>query len=153
MAKLKAGDKAPAFTLKDQDENKVTLSEFEGKKVLLYFYPKALTPGCTTQSCSVRDAAVDLEKNNIVPIGISPDEAKKQKKFDDKHELGFTLLCDTENKVATAYGAWGKKTMYGKTYMGIIRSSFLIDEKGKIIEAWYKVKPAETVSKAMDAFK
>jgi len=151
MAKLKPGDKAPAFSLPDQKGKKVKLADFKGRKLLLYFYPKADTPGCTTQACSIRDAGADLKKSKIASIGISPDAPEKQKKFDDKYDLGFPLLSDPDNKTAEAYGAWGEKSMYGKKYKGIIRSSFLIDEKGKIAEAWYKVSPKDTVPKAMAA--
>ena len=145
MAELKSGDKAPAFTLEDQSGKKVSLSSFKGKKVLLYFYPKADTPGCTTQACSVRDNLASLRRHGVEPLGMSPDKADAQKKFDDKFTLGFPLLCDTEHTTAEAYGVWGEKTNYGKTYMGIIRSSFLIDEAGKIVQSWYKVKPEDTV--------
>jgi peroxiredoxin Q/BCP len=151
MEKLKPGDKAPAFTLKDQQEKSIKLSDFKGKKVLLYFYPKASTPGCTKQACSVRDAAPDFKKYGVQAVGISPDAPLKQKKFDGKYELGFPLLCDEDHAVAEKYGAWGEKSMYGKKYMGIIRSSFLIDEKGKIAQVWYKVSPKDTVPKAKEA--
>ncbi len=149
MAKLKVGDKAPKFTLIDQDGAKVSLSDFAGKKVLVYFYPKVDTPGCTKQSCSVRDATADLKKLGVVALGISPDKPEAQKKFDDKYTLGFRLLSDPDHKVAEAYGAWGEKKMYGKTSMGTIRSSFLIDEAGKLIQVSYKVKPDATVPEAM----
>jgi len=153
MEKLNVGDKAPAFTLLDQDGKKASLSSFKGKNVLLYFYPKADTPGCTKQACSIRDSSKDLKKLEVVSIGISPDEPSKQKKFNDKYELGFTLLSDPEHEVAKAYGVWGKKSMYGKTYEGIIRSSFVIDGKGKIIQASYKVKPLDTVPNAIKILK
>jgi thioredoxin-dependent peroxiredoxin len=152
MANLKAGDKAPAFKLMDQSGKTVKLSDFRGKKVLLYFYPKADTPGCTKQACSVRDAEPDLEVDRVSAIGISPDKPEKQKKFDEKYGLGFPLLSDEDHSVAKAYGVWGTKKMYGKSYEGIIRSSFLINEKGIILHAWYKVSPADTapnVSKAL----
>jgi peroxiredoxin Q/BCP len=148
MAQLKVGDKAPLFSLEDQDGNKVSLSDMKGSKVLLYFYPRANTPGCTRQSCSVRDSLDDLAKLGVISIGISPDKPQAQKKFDDKFSLGFGLLSDVDNKVAKAYGAWGKKTMYGKSREGIIRSSFLIDEKSKLIQVSYKVKPEDTVTNA-----
>jgi peroxiredoxin Q/BCP len=145
MAELKVGAKAPVFTLKDQNGEKVALSDYKGKKLLVYFYPKADTPGCTKQACSVRDSAAELKKSKVAAVGISPDEPTKQKKFDDKYSLGFPLLSDPDHKVAAAYGAWGKKSMYGKTYEGIIRSSFLIDETGKIAQVSYKVKPLDTI--------
>lgn len=148
MAKLKTGDEAPAFSLLDQEGKKVSLSDFKGKKLLLYFYPKADTPGCTKQACSIRDASKQLKKYDAAAIGISPDEPSRQKKFDDKYKLGFPLLSDPDNKVAKAYGAWGEKSMYGKKYEGIIRSSFVIDDKGKILQASYKVKPLDTVPNA-----
>mgnify|MGYP001238749206 FL=1 len=148
MAELKVGDKAPGFSLEDQDGKTVSLADFKGRKLLIYFYPKADTPGCTKQACSVRDAATELAEHNVAAVGISPDAPAGQKKFDGKYHLGFPLLCDPDHKVAQAYGAWGKKSMYGKTYEGIIRSSFLIDEKGKIVQVSYKVKPEDTVPDA-----
>jgi peroxiredoxin Q/BCP len=151
MASLESGRKAPAFNLLDQDGNKVKLSDFKGKKLLLYFYPKADTPGCTKQACSVSTSLRSLKKQRIEAVGISPDPPDKQMKFDLKHKLGFPLLSDPDHKVAKAYGAWGEKSMYGKKYEGIIRSSFLIDEEAKVIQAWYKVKPDDTVPLAIDA--
>jgi peroxiredoxin Q/BCP len=142
MPPLKPGDKAPAIALEDQTGKKVTLTDFKGRKVLVYFYPKADTPGCTQQSCGLRDIKSDIGDTAI--IGISPDKPEKQAKFDAKYELGFPLLADTEHTVAEAYGAWGEKSMYGKKYMGIIRSAFLIDEKGKIEQAWPKISPKDT---------
>ena len=151
MAQPDIGDKAPAFTLLDQKGKKVKLSDFKGRKLLLYFYPKADTPGCTKQACNVRDAREDLTTAGVAAVGISPDPPAKQQKFDTKHGLGFPLLADEDHKVAEAYGAWGEKSMYGKKYMGIIRSAFLIDEKGKIAAAWYKVSPKDTVPNALAA--
>jgi peroxiredoxin Q/BCP len=148
MAKLNVGDKAPAFSLLSQDGKTVSLSDYKGKKLLLYFYPKADTPGCTKQACSIRDTSKELKKLGASAIGISPDKPPKQKKFDEKYNLDFPLLSDPDNKVAKAYGAWGKKSMYGKTYEGIIRSSFVIDGQGKIVQASYKVKPLDTVPNA-----
>jgi len=147
--KLAPGDKAPAFTLDDQDGAPVKLSSFKGRKVLVYFYPKADTPGCTTQSCALRDVQGDIGDTAIV--GISPDASARQKKFDEKYTLGFPLLADTEHTVAEAFGVWGEKKNYGRTYMGIVRSAFLIDEKGKIAEAWYKISPKDTPVKLQQA--
>ena len=150
MAHLKIGDPAPDFALADQEGNTVKLSDFKGKKLLLYFYPKANTPGCTKQACQIRDARIELVELGVDAVGISPDKPGAQKKFDGKYSLGFPLLSDVDHAAAQAYGAWGEKTMYGKTSMGIIRSSFLLDENGKIIGAWYKVKPEDTVPKAKE---
>ena len=141
---LKPGDKAPTFTLLDQRGDKVKLSDFKGRKVLVYFYPKADTPGCTTQACELRDAAPKLGDTAV--LGISPDKPAKQAKFDDKYGLGFPLLSDEDHAVAEAYDVWQEKSMYGKKYMGILRSAFLVDEKGKIEEAWYKVSPKDTAA-------
>ena len=140
----KTGDKAPAFTLLDQDGNKVKLSDFKGRKVLVYFYPKADTPGCTKQACGLRDVMPKV--GDTVVLGISPDKPAKQKKFDDKYSLGFPLLADEDHAVAEAFNVWTEKSMYGRKYMGILRSAFLIDEKGKIAEAWYKVSPQDTAT-------
>ncbi|MFL5899763.1 MAG: thioredoxin-dependent thiol peroxidase [Solirubrobacterales bacterium] len=150
MAQLSAGDKAPAFTLLDQRGEKVKLSDFKGKRVVVYFYPKADTPGCTTQSCAVRDHRKDLAKLGAEVFGISPDAPAKQAKFDAKYSLGFPLLADEDHAVAEKYGAWGEKSMYGKKYMGIVRSAFVIDEKGKIAGAFYKVSPKDTVPKVTE---
>jgi thioredoxin-dependent peroxiredoxin len=146
---VSTGDRAPAFNLSDQQGNKIRLSSFKGRKVLVYFYPKADTPGCTTQSCGLRDIAGDI--GDTVIIGISPDQPEKLAKFDEKYGLGFTLLSDPEHEVAEAYEVWGEKKNYGRTYMGIIRSSFLIDGKGKVQEAWYKVSPKDTPTKFLAA--
>lgn len=151
MAQLCTGDKAPAFNLKDQQGKEVSSKDFQGKKLLVYFYPRADTPGCTKQACSIRDARDELTGSSIASVGISPDPPDKQKKFDDKYGLAFTLLSDEDHQVAEAYGAWGKKKMYGKEYDGIIRSSFLIDEQGTIVQANYKVKPDATVPLALEA--
>jgi peroxiredoxin Q/BCP len=148
MQQLKVGDKAPQFSLTDQEGNQASLDDFRGRRLLIYFYPKADTPGCTKQACSIRDAMPDLSDDGVTAVGISPDEPGKQKKFDEKYDLGFPLLSDPDHKVAQAYGAWGEKSMYGKTYEGIIRSSFLVDEQGKILQATYKVKPLDTVPNA-----
>ena len=150
MAKLKPGDKAPDFKLLDQNENTISLSDFKGSKVLIYFYPKADTPGCTKQSCQVSKSLGELEQAGIKAFGISPDTPDKQSKFDNKYSLGFPLLCDTELEAANAFGVYGEKVSFGQKKMGIIRSSFLIDEDGKIIDVWYKVSPLDTVPKALE---
>ena len=151
MPKLSVGEAAPQFALKDQAGKIVRLADYKGRKLLVYFYPRADTPGCTKQACSIRDSAAQLATRKLAAVGISPDEPGDQSKFDQKYGLGFPLLSDPDHAVAEAYGAWGEKTMYGKTSMGIIRSSFLIDEQGKIAEAWYKVSPEDTVPKALAA--
>jgi peroxiredoxin Q/BCP len=151
MSELKKGAKAPPISLPDQDGKTVKLSDYKGQKLLLYFYPKADTPGCTTQACSIRDAMPDLKSLGIAAVGISPDQPKAQKKFADKYRLSFPLLSDPEHATAEAYGAWGEKSMYGKKYEGILRSSFLIDEGGEILQAWYKVSPKDTVPLAKEA--
>jgi peroxiredoxin Q/BCP len=150
MAKLHAGNQAPNFKLSDQDEKEVNLQDFKGRKLFLYFYPKADTPGCTKQACNVRDAKEQLAGLGVDVIGISPDAPGKQKKFDAKHDLGFALLSDQDNKVAKAYGAWGEKSMYGKKYEGIIRSALLLDEEGKVVQTWYKVSPKDTIPKVLE---
>jgi thioredoxin-dependent peroxiredoxin len=151
MAGLKSGEKAPNFKLQDQDGNSVKLADFKGKKLLVYFYPKADTPGCSKQACSVRDSEAELAELGVAAVGISPDMPAKQKKFDEKYSLGFKVLSDEDHAVAQAYGAWGEKTMFGKKAEGIIRSAFLIDEKGKIIDGKYKISPTDTVPFAVKA--
>ncbi len=151
MAKLIPGDPAPDFQLQDQQGNPVRLADLAGRKVLVYFYPKADTPGCTRQACSIRDARAELADLGLTVLGLSPDSAARQQKFDAKYGLAFPLLADVDHRVAEAYGAWGEKKSYGKTTQGIIRSSFLIDEQGKILQAWYGVKPEDTVPKARRA--
>jgi peroxiredoxin Q/BCP len=151
MTKLAAGDPAPAFTLEDQRGTKVSLSDFKGRKLLVYFYPKADTPGCTTQSCAVRDAREDLASLGMDVVGISPDTPDAQAAFDDKFSLGFPLLADLDHAVAESWGVWGERSLYGKKYLGIQRSSFLVDEDGTIREAFYKVAPKDTVPKARRA--
>jgi peroxiredoxin Q/BCP len=137
------GDKAPDFTLPDQDGNPVSLSGLRGKTVVLYFYPKADTPGCTTQACSVRDHQADYQRAGAVVLGVSPDPVKNIAAFDQKYGLGFPLLSDAEHSVAEDYGVWVEKSMYGRTYMGMERSTFVIDPDGVVQEVFRKVKPAE----------
>ena len=151
MTTLTNGDAAPTFALSDQRGDTVRLEDFRGRKLLVYFYPEADTPGCTTQSCDVRDHRGDLAGLGVDVVGISPDEPSAQLAFDEKFSLGFPLLSDTDHAVADSWGTWGEKTYEGKTYVGIIRSSFLVDEQGRIEQAWYKVKPAETVPNATAA--
>ena len=148
---LTPGCSAPAFSLDDQDGNKVRLSAYKGRRVLLYFYPKADTPGCTQQSCLLRDIAKKIGDTAI--IGVSPDASAKQKKFADKYDLPFPLLADTEHVVAEKYGVWKQKSMYGRTYMGIERSAFLIGANGRIEQAWYKVSPKDTPANLLKALK
>jgi peroxiredoxin Q/BCP len=145
------GDKAPEFTLLDQDGSEVSLAEMRGHRTLVYFYPKADTPGCTTQACGLRDILGDIGDARV--LGISPDKPNKQKRFDEKYSLGFPLLSDPEHKVAEAYGAWGERSMYGRKYMGIIRSAYLIDVDGTIAEAWPKISPKDTPKKLLAALK
>lgn len=146
---LEAGDPAPDFTLLDQQEEEVSLASFAGRDVLLFFYPKASTPGCTTQACGLRDVAGDVGDAAIV--GISPDSPTRQRNFDTKHSLGFPLLSDPDHAVAEAYGAWGEKKMYGKTYEGVIRSAFLIGADGTIRAAFPKISPKDTPTTLLKA--
>lgn len=153
MSELKAGDRCPDFSVKDQNGTIRSLEQYKGTPLLIYFYPKALTPGCTTQSCAVRDAQENLSALKCASLGVSPDNEELQKKFEDKHGLNFPLLCDEEHQMAESFGVWGEKNMYGKKYMGIIRSSFLVDGEGRIAGAWYKVKPGDTVPNALELLK
>lgn len=146
---LEPGDPAPAFSLPDQHDTTVSLASFEGRHVLVYFYPRADTPGCTTQACGLRDVAGQIGDTAVV--GISPDLPAKLKKFDDKYELGFGLLSDADHAVAEAYGVWAEKRNYGKTYMGIVRSAFLIGPDGRIVAAWPKISPKDTPTKLLAA--
>ena len=148
MATLAPGDPAPPFALTDQHGGTVRLEDFRGRKLLVYFYTQADTPGCTVQSCDVRDHRQELTSLGVDVVGISPDEPADQLAFDEKFSLGFPLLADTDHRVAEAWGTWGEKRNYGKTYMGIVRSSFLVDDEGRIERAWYNVKPEQTVPEA-----
>jgi thioredoxin-dependent peroxiredoxin len=140
---LQPGDPAPDFTLADQDGNEVSLSGLRGKSVVLYFYPKADTPGCTVQACGVRDHRADYERAGAVVLGVSPDPVRRLARFDGKYTLGFPLLADEDHSVAEAYGVWVEKSMYGRKYMGMERSTFVIDPDGVIKEIIRKVKPAQ----------
>ena len=135
------GTEAPDFTLPDQDGNPVTLSELRGQPIVLYFYPTADTPGCTTQACGIRDHRADYERTGARVIGVSPDTVGAQRKFAEKYDLDFTLLADEDHSVAELYGVWGDKKMYGKTYMGVLRSTFLIDPEGVVAHVIPKASP------------
>ena len=143
------GSKSPQFELLDQRGERVRLADFAGRKVLVYFYPKADTPGCTKQSCGLRDIAGEVGDTAI--IGISPDKPAKLARFDEKYSLGFTLLSDEDHAVAEAFGVWVEKSMYGKKYMGVQRSSFLIDGTGRVERAWPKISPADTPTELLRA--
>jgi thioredoxin-dependent peroxiredoxin len=150
VAELEQGDAAPEFTMDDQDGRPVSLSDFRGRKVVLYFYPKDDTSGCTTQACELRDNVQTFDAKGAVILGVSPDDAKSHRKFADKYQLPFTLLVDEDHKVADAYGVWKEKSMYGKTYWGNERTTFVIDENGRIAKVLPKVKPAEHVSQVLE---
>jgi thioredoxin-dependent peroxiredoxin len=143
MSHLKEGQKAPAFEGIDQDNNKIKLSDFAGKKVILYFYPKDNTPGCTAEACNLRDNYADLIRKGFKIIGVSPDSEKSHKGFAGKYSLPFPLIADTEKKILSAYGSWGEKKMYGKTFAGVLRTTFIIDEKGIIEKIISKVETAK----------
>jgi peroxiredoxin Q/BCP len=138
---IEPGTTAPDFELPDQDGNAFKLSDLRGKRVVLYFYPKADTPGCTTQACSVRDHSADYDAANAVVVGVSPDPVKKVKKFHDKYDMNFTLLADADHAVAEQYGVWAEKSMYGRTYWGNLRATFVIDEDGVARHVIPKVSP------------
>jgi peroxiredoxin Q/BCP len=148
---LSPGDPAPDFALPADDGTQVTLASLRGGRVVLYFYPKDDTPGCTRQACALRDAQADFDKVGATVLGVSPDSPESHARFRDKYALGFRLLADQDHATAEAYGAWGEKTNYGKTSMGIIRSAFVIDENGKIVLAKYNVKPEATAPGALAA--
>lgn len=150
-ATLNVGDMAPDFALPSDSGQTVKLSDFRGKRVVLYFYPKDDTPGCTTQSCGFRDSYPQIEERNAVVLGVSPDGVRSHQKFKTKFDLPFILLADEDHKVAEAYGVWGERSMYGRMFMGIIRSHFVIDEQGKIADAQVKVSPTDSVERALAA--
>ena len=149
---LKSGSTAPAFTTKDAAGRTVKLKDFKGQKVVLYFYPKDDTPGCTKEACSFRDDFATFKKRGINVLGVSPDSEASHKKFADKFKLPFTLLSDPDHAIAEAYGTYGEKKFMGRTYMGILRTTFLIDEKGKIKKVFEKVKPNEHAREVLNAF-
>jgi len=151
MAKLQVGDTAPDFeTVSDTGET-VKLSDYRGRRVVLYFYPKDDTPGCTTQACNFRDGYADIQAHNAVVLGVSPDGVESHRKFKSKFSLPFPLLADEDHAIAEAYGVWAEKTNFGKKYMGIVRSHFVIDEAGKIAGVRYDVKADKSLSEAMEA--
>ena len=146
---LNVGDPAPDFELPSDSGETVKLSDLRGRRVVLYFYPKDNTSGCTTQACGFRDAYPVIEEKNAVVLGVSPDGVSSHQKFKTKYDLPFTLLVDEDHAVAEAYGVWGEKSMYGRKYMGIIRSHFVVDEQGRIADAQVKVSPKDSVARAL----
>jgi thioredoxin-dependent peroxiredoxin len=152
MTQLTEGTKAPAFKGKDQNGKPVALADYKGKKVVLYFYPEDDTPTCTVQACNLRDNFALLKKQGFVVVGVSPDEEKKHKKFEAKYDLPFTLIADPEHKIIDQYGVWGQKQMYGRTYMGLHRTTFLIDEKGIVKKVFLKPKSKQHTQEILEAW-
>jgi peroxiredoxin Q/BCP len=150
MPQLQVGDTAPDFTAVTDEGKTVRLSDYRGKRVVVYFYPKDDTPGCTTQACSFRDNYVQIEERNAVVLGISPDDQESHQKFKTKFNLPFTLLVDEDHRITEEYGAWGEKTNFGKTYMGVIRSQIVVDERGKVVGVHYNIKPDAGVPEVLD---
>lgn len=153
MAELGVGDPAPPFDLSDQHEERVRLADFAGSPLVVYFYPKAGTSGCTAQSCSVRDARAGWGDLGAAVVGVSPDAPAAQRRFDEKHDLGFPLLADVDHATAEAWGVWGEKAMYGRRFMGVIRSAFVVGADGRIAAAFRKVSPKDTVAKVEAALR
>ena len=149
---VKEGTTAPAFKTKDDNGEDISLKDFKGQKVVLYFYPKDDTPGCTKEACSFRDAYSKFKKQGIKLLGVSPDSEASHQKFITKYKLPFTLLADRDHAIADAYGVWGEKKFMGRTYMGVLRTTFLIDEKGKIKKVFEKVKPEDHATEVLEAF-
>jgi thioredoxin-dependent peroxiredoxin len=150
MSRLEAGNKAPAFSLPDQDGKLVALKDLKGKPAVVYFYPADDTPGCTKEACQFNDNLATFNRAGVRIVGISPDGAIKHQRFRDKYGLKFPLLSDPEHKVMEAYGAWGEKTMYGKKTVGVIRSTFLLDDKGVVARAWYNVRADGHADKVLE---
>ena len=148
---IEEGTPAPDFTLPSDSGHDITLSALRGSPIVLYFYPKDDTPGCTTQACGIRDAWRDFERAGAVVLGVSPDDKESHQKFKQKFDLPFTLLADTDHEVADAYGVWGEKTYAGKTYMGVLRSTFVIDGDGNVARIFHDVKPAEHTEQVLEA--
>ena len=153
MDKLNVGDKAPDFIANDQNGNKLTLADFKGRRLVLYFYPKDNTPGCTAEACSLRDGRGELEKMGFTIIGVSPDSEKSHQGFAAKHNLGFTLLADPDKTIAKAYGAWGPKKFMGREYEGILRKTFIIDAEGRIEKIFNKVDTKRHFEQIADSYK
>ena len=153
MVTLKEGDKAPAFTGKDQNGKKISLSEYKGKKLILYFYSEAGSPTCTLESCNLRDNYSLLKKNGFEVLGVSPDEVAKHKKFEAKFDLPFTLLADPDHVIINKYGVWGPKQLFGNKYMGLLRTTFLIDEKGIIRKVFLKPRSKQHTEEILKAWK
>jgi thioredoxin-dependent peroxiredoxin len=151
MSELKAGDPAPDFETVDETGEKVSLKDLRGKRVVLYFYPKDNTTGCTAQACAFRDSFPQIEARNAVVMGISPDSARSHQGFKSRHDLPFPLLLDPDHEVALAYDVWREKSMYGRKYMGMLRSHFVIDEQGKIVDAQYNVKASDSAPRALES--
>lgn len=152
MTQLTEGQKAPAFKGKDQNGKAVSLADFKGTKIILYFYPQDDTPTCTLQACNLRDHFGLLKKNGFIVLGVSPDEEKKHKKFETKYDLPFTLIADTDHKIIDSYGVWGEKKLYGRSYMGLHRTTFLIDEKGVIRKIFIKPKSKQHTEEILHAW-
>jgi peroxiredoxin Q/BCP len=150
MANLEPGDQAPAFTLPDQDSRPVSLEDFKGRKLLLYFYPADDTPGCTKEACQFNDNLHAFQAAQVPVVGVSPDDAASHQRFRSKFGLQFTLLSDPDHAVADQYGAWGERSRYGQTFVGILRSTFLIDEEGRIERAWYNVRADGHAAKVLE---
>lgn len=153
MAKLTVGEKAPRFEGVDQNGNKISLEDFSGKKLILYFYPKDNTPGCTAEACSLRDGRDELRKMGFEVVGVSPDSAKSHLGFIAKHGLNFPLIADTDKAIAQAYGVWGEKKFMGRTYMGILRTTFVIDGQGVIEKIFDKVQTKDHFEQIAEAYK
>jgi peroxiredoxin Q/BCP len=151
MAQLNVNDTAPDFQAVTDTGETVKLSDYRGQRVVLYFYPKDDTSGCTTQACGLRDSYPEIQEKNAVVLGVSPDGVDSHQKFKSKYELPFTLLVDADHAIAEAYGVWGEKSMYGKKFMGVIRSQFVIDEEGKLVDVQYKISPKNSAPEALKA--
>lgn len=153
MITLKEGDKAPAFTGKDQEGKKIVLKDFKGKKLVLYFYPQDMTPTCTVQACNLRDNFGLLKKKGIEVVGVSPDDAAKHKRFEERNKLPFTLIADTDHVILEKYGVWDQKQLFGHKYMGVLRTTFVINEKGVILKIFTKPKSKMHAEEILEALK